>query len=84
VGAVTQRFDVRGLDATDALAQVERFLDRAFRAGDEQALIVHGHGTGTLRQAIRDFLGRSLYVRLFRPGEPHEGGNGVTVVALRV
>jgi DNA mismatch repair protein MutS2 len=82
--AVTQRCDVRGLESEEALFQVQRFLDKAFREGDEHALIVHGHGTGTLRQVIRDYLASSPYVRLFRPGESHEGGNGVTIVALRV
>ena len=47
------------------------------------ALIVHGHGTGALKQAIRDYLASSPYIRMFRPGETHEGGDGVTVVELR-
>ena len=69
--------------AEDALAEVESFLDRGMRSGEESALIIHGHGTGALRQAIRDYLAASPYIRMFRPGENHEGGDGVTVVALR-
>jgi DNA mismatch repair protein MutS2 len=83
VEATNYRCDVRGMRAEDALAEVESFLDRGMRNGEEAALIVHGHGTGALRQAIRDYLAASPYIRMFRPGENHEGGDGVTVVALR-
>ena len=78
------RVDVRGLRADDAVREVEGFLDQAFRNGDEGVLVLHGHGTGALRQAIRNYLDESPYVRMYRPGESHEGGDGVTVVGLRV
>jgi len=77
------RCDVRGMRADEALREVEQFLDRIYRGGDESALILHGHGTGALKQAIRDYLATSPYVRMYRPGEGHEGGDGITVVALR-
>ena len=69
--------------ADDALAELETFLDQGLRKGEEAALIIHGHGTGALKQAIRDHLAASPYIRMFRPGESHEGGDGVTVVSLR-
>jgi DNA mismatch repair protein MutS2 len=78
------RVDVRGLRADDAVREVEGFLDQAFRNGDPGLLVLHGHGTGALRQAIRTYLEESPYVRMYRPGESHEGGDGVTVVGLRV
>jgi len=65
------------------LREVEQFLDRLYRGGEEAALIIHGYGTGALKQAIRDYLTDSPYVRVFRPGEGHEGGDGVTVVTLK-
>ncbi|QSQ18175.1 endonuclease MutS2 [Myxococcus landrumensis] len=83
VEATNFRCDVRGMRADDALAEVESFLDRGMRSGEEAALIVHGHGTGALKQALRDYLANSPYIRMYRPGESHEGGDGVTVVALR-
>lgn len=83
VEATNFRCDVRGMRADDALAEVESFLDQGMRSGEEAALIIHGHGTGALKQAIRDFLASSPYIRMYRPGESHEGGDGVTVVALR-
>ena len=75
--------DIRGLRLEDALREVEKFLDRAFRSGQAEAVIVHGHGTGALKRAVRELLAESRYVRLFRPGASHEGGDGVTVIALR-
>ncbi|MGZ6078709.1 MAG: endonuclease MutS2 [Myxococcaceae bacterium] len=78
------RVDVRGLRADEAVREVESFLDQAFRNGDPGVLVLHGHGTGALKQAIRDYLEESPYVRMYRPGESHEGGDGVTVVGLRV
>ncbi|WP_224371431.1 endonuclease MutS2 [Hyalangium versicolor] len=83
VKATNFRCDVRGMRADEALTEVEQFLDQGMRSGEEAALIIHGHGTGALKQAIRDYLSNSPYIRMFRPGESHEGGDGVTVVALR-
>ena len=45
-------------------------------------LVHHGHGTGALKRAIREHLEISPYVRGFRPGESHEGGDGVTVITV--
>jgi len=78
------RVDVRGLRADEAVREVESFLDLAFRNGDPGVLVLHGHGTGALKQAVRAYLEDSPYVRMYRPGESHEGGDGVTVVGLRV
>lgn len=83
VSAANLRCDVRGMRVDEALREIESFLDRAMRAGDPAATILHGHGTGALKQSVRDFLAASPYVRVFRPGESHEGGDGVTLVMLR-
>lgn len=82
LAAAATRVDVRGMRADEALREVEGTLDKALRGGDPSVLIVHGHGTGALRQSIREYLAGSGYVRMFRPGEAHEGGDGVTVVAF--
>jgi DNA mismatch repair protein MutS2 len=77
------RCDVRGMRGEDAVREVTAFLDRAMRAGESTAIIVHGHGTGTLKAVIRESLKDSPYIERFRPGESHEGGDGVTVAILR-
>jgi len=74
--------DLRGLRADEALDQVDAALDLALSVGRSRVVLVHGHGTGTLREAVRAHLARAPYVRKFRPGEAGEGGNGVTIAIL--
>ena len=62
--------------------EVEAYLDKACAAGLSYAIIIHGHGTGVLKKAIREYLADSPYVAKFRPGEDVEGGDGVSVVDL--
>jgi dsDNA-specific endonuclease/ATPase MutS2 len=66
-----------------ALDALDDYLDRALRSSRAEVRIVHGHGTGRLRDAVRDHLRRHRGVSSFRAGAPDEGGNGATVVALR-
>jgi DNA mismatch repair protein MutS2 len=75
--------DVRGMRADEALRQVEAFLDQAALDGADSIFVIHGHGTGALRKAIREYLATSPYVERFRPGGPGEGGDGVSVVSVR-
>ncbi len=77
------RLDVRGMRADDAIGSVEQHLDRALGNGEETVSILHGYGTGALKQAVREYLDRSAYVRMYRPGSDEEGGDGVTVVSLK-
>jgi DNA mismatch repair protein MutS2 len=75
--------DVRGQRVDDAVAQVDRFVDEGLLAGRDAVFIVHGHGTGALRSAIRSHLGGHRGIATFRPGEQNEGGDGVTVAFLK-
>jgi DNA mismatch repair protein MutS2 len=74
--------DVRGMRVDEALRAVELELDRATRAGDERVHVLHGHGSGALKSAIREHLQRSPYVRRSRPADQHEGGDGITIAEL--
>jgi DNA mismatch repair protein MutS2 len=87
-GRVTARtidstVDVRGQRADEAVAQVDRFLDESLMASRDIAFVVHGHGTGALRTAVRAHLATHKGIDRFRPGEPNEGGEGVTVAFLK-
>jgi DNA mismatch repair protein MutS2 len=75
--------DVRGKTADEALESLQSHLDRATLSGTLLMRIIHGHGTGRLKQVIREHLKGSPYVAGFRPGERAEGGDGVTVVTLK-
>ena len=78
-----RRLDARGMRVEDLLREVDAFLDRLFADGAVDALILHGHGTGALKQALRDHLASSPYLASFRPGDRHEGGDAVTVIEFR-
>jgi DNA mismatch repair protein MutS2 len=82
VRAPGHSLDVRGLRVDELLRDVDRFLDQLYAEGTREALIVHGHGTGALKAALREHLAASPYVGRFRPGGDHEGGDAVTVVSL--
>jgi DNA mismatch repair protein MutS2 len=79
----TNTLDLRGQRADEALRSVEGFLDRAALEGNSPVIIVHGHGTGALRKEVRAYLADSPYVARWAPGEPRQGGDGVSIVELR-
>jgi DNA mismatch repair protein MutS2 len=74
--------DLRGLYAEEALRRLDKYLNDAMLAGLPFARIVHGKGTGVLRQVVRERLGSYPAVTSFRTGENNEGGDGVTVVSF--
>ncbi len=81
---ISSELDLRGSTVEEALAEVDKYLDDACLAGLARARIIHGKGTGVLRQAVRDFVRSHPHVKGFQPGGPTEGGDGVTVVAIRM
>jgi DNA mismatch repair protein MutS2 len=74
--------DLRGHRRDEVADQVERFLDHAWQADDEAVWIIHGHGTGAVRDEVRSVIARTACVRASRPGRGHEGGDGVTLAWL--
>jgi DNA mismatch repair protein MutS2 len=74
--------DLRGLTVEEALLEVEDALREAVALRLPSLRLLHGKGTGALRQAIREALKRDKRVRAFHDAPPHEGGHGVTVVEL--
>lgn len=74
--------DLRGFRYEEAMQETENYLDKACSSGLMHVTIIHGHGTGVLKKAIRDYLADSPYVAKFRPGEDAEGGDGVSIVDL--
>ena len=74
--------DLRGMRTDDALSMAVSFLDRALNENVRVVFLIHGHGTGALKEAIRRELKSSPYVRYFRAGTTGEGGDGVTIAWL--
>uniref|UniRef100_A0A7C4UBX7 Endonuclease MutS2 n=1 Tax=candidate division WOR-3 bacterium TaxID=2052148 RepID=A0A7C4UBX7_UNCW3 len=74
--------DVRGLLKDDAIDRVDKFIDEAFYKNLSRIRIIHGKGSGILRQAIREFLSRDKRVKGYFSEKPELGGDGVTIVDL--
>lgn len=78
------RLNLRGQRVDTALFELDQYLDRAVRAGVDKVEILHGKGTGTLRQAVQQHLKAHRQVADYRDGGHGEGSWGVTIVTLRV
>ena len=75
--------DVRGQNVEEAIGRLETQLDAASLASEDRVKIVHGHGTETLKKAIRSHLSRSVYVKTWKAAPPNGGGDGITFAELK-
>lgn len=80
---VKLELDLRGERYEDAILRTEKYIDDALLANYGRVSIIHGVGTGALRQGIQSYLKKHKRVKSFRFGEAGEGGLGVTVVELK-
>ncbi len=80
--AAASQIEVRGQTLDEAMPKIEQFLDEGFRAGLPLLRIVHGKGTGKMRNAVREMLAHHPLVKSFEFAPPPEGGEGVTVVQM--
>ncbi len=79
---VSQSLDIRGKRYVEAKEEVDKYIDDAFLAGFKKIEIIHGKGTGALRQAVHEKLEDHPQVASFRLGKRKEGGSGATIVTL--
>lgn len=80
---VKLELDLRGERYEDALVRVEKYIDDALLSNYHQVSIIHGKGTGALRQGVQQYLKKHSRVKSYRFGEAGEGGSGVTVAELK-
>lgn len=80
---VSPEIDLRGMESIEAVAAAEMYIDSAVMAKLKTVTIIHGKGTGALRQAVQQMLRRNKAVKSFRLGRFGEGETGVTVVELK-
>lgn len=80
---VKLELDLRGERYEDALRRTEKYIDDALLSNYHQVSIIHGKGTGALRQGVQQYLKRHSRVKAYRFGDAAEGGHGVTVVELK-
>lgn len=76
------RVDLRGMRVDEALDVLEKRLDMASLRNIREITVIHGHGTGALKSAVRSYLGDSPYVAKYRAGEQNEGGDGISIVDI--
>jgi len=81
--SISSSLDLRGLNLDESIPLVDKLLDNALWAGLNRVDIIHGKGTGKLRQGLRTYLRDHHLVSSIRSGIASEGGDGVTVIELR-
>lgn len=81
--SISPELDLRGMNADDALQELEKYLDDGYISGIETARIIHGKGTGVLRQSVQQHLQNHKQVSEYRLGKYGEGGDGVTIVKFK-
>jgi len=79
---VLDEVHLRHLTVDEALLKLDKYLHDAFMSGLYQVRVIHGKGTGTLRQVVRQQLAKHPLVQSYRPGVYGEGEDGVTMVEL--
>jgi DNA mismatch repair protein MutS2 len=80
---VLPELDFRGHNVSDGLREVDKYLDTAYLAGMNKVSLIHGKGTGVLRDAVRQYLAKHPFVASYRSGDYYEGGTGVTIVEFK-
>lgn len=82
-GDIEREVDLRGKNIEEGIFELEKFIDDAILVGLEEIFVIHGKGTGALREGITQYLKRHRAIKSIRFGSISEGGNGVTVAKLK-
>ena len=81
--ATATEIDLRGMDSIEAITVLDRYIDEAMRGNLSQVRIIHGKGTGALRNAVQQSLKKNKFVKKYRLGVYGEGEDGVTIAELK-
>ena len=80
---VKNEIDLRGKTLDEAILDLDKYIDDVYIAGLKEAYIIHGKGTGVLREGIKSYIKGHRHIKSFRMGDYNEGGDGVTVIELK-
>lgn len=81
--SASSQLDLRGQRYEEAMVNLDRYMDASLLAGLSSVVIVHGIGTGAIRQGVGQYLKSSRHVKSFNYAPANEGGNGATIVELK-
>ncbi len=79
---ISSEVDLRGMMVDEAVAALDKYLDDAFIAGLKEVRVIHGKGTGALRQGLQPYFQRHRLIKDAKPGGYYDGGIGVTILEL--
>lgn len=80
---IKKEIDIRGKNVEDAMMTLDKYLDDAYLAGLNEVEIIHGKGTGALREGLQEYFRKHPYIKSYRLGKYDEGGTGVTIAKLK-
>jgi len=81
--SVSTEVDLRGMNVEEAIVILDKYIDDAFLSNLESVRIIHGKGTGALKNGLKDYFRKHPHIGAFRDGEYGEGGHGVTVLSFK-
>jgi DNA mismatch repair protein MutS2 len=81
--SIASEIDLRGMEAIDAVMTAENYIDSAVMAKMKTVTIIHGKGTGAVRNAVHQSLKKNKYVKTYRLGVYGEGEDGVTIAEFK-
>jgi DNA mismatch repair protein MutS2 len=80
---ISPEINLIGKTVDEAIFELDKYLDDAFLAHATQVTVIHGRGTGALRNAVHAYLKKSKYVKTYRIGGHNEGNTGATIVEFK-
>lgn len=80
---IKNEIDLRGNNIEEAIVELEKYIDDVYIGGLKEVSVIHGKGTGALRDGLQSYFRNNKLVKSYRPGEFGEGGTGVTVLTIK-